>query len=270
MSCIDPLVLVVTGIVKMVILIRISYLYLTRFIMAKVPIKKSAVKPSTPDYFKLPFEVYYSEHIAVTMMELKSDIKVKKFEDVKIAHKEQGGSWGTSFFCSQNNGPELYCCIRNFHDEVDPNWLEFLDEDSMEMSYGCDYAVAVENDEIRFVELTDEQLDENSDEFLDVASMNLCCSYSFLVYELGNSCPDYLILDAKASRVKVNLEGFLIDDEGNSTDERIFNPEELDPDEFEDYTGQEFREAKSEWVSNILKKDFPKQKDKLTLSYYTE
>ena len=35
------------------------------------------------DYFKLPFEVYYSQYIPVTECQFKSDIDVKKFSDIK-------------------------------------------------------------------------------------------------------------------------------------------------------------------------------------------
>ena len=238
--------------------------------MAKASVKKIAGKPSTPDYFKLPFEVHYSDQIPMIMLELKSDIKVKKFEDVKIVHKEQGSSWGTSFLCNQNNGPELYCCIANLHDEVAPTWLDFLDEENMEMNSGRDYVVVVEDDEIKFVEFSDEQEDEDSDEFIDVAAMDLCCSWTFLGYELDQSYPDHLILDAGETRVKVNLDGFVLDDDGNPTDERIFNPEKLDPDEFDGYSRQELWEAKSDWVKSILEEDFPKQKGKLQLSSDSE
>jgi hypothetical protein len=238
--------------------------------MAKPPAKNTAFKPSTPDYFRLPFEVYYSEHIAVTMMELKSDIKVKKFEDIKTVHKEQGGSWGTSFLCALNKGPELYCCIHNLHDEVAPDWLKFLDEDNMEMNYGCDYAIVIEGKEIQFVELTDEQQDEDTDDFINVDNMEQCCSWTFFVYELGDSSPDYLILDAEDSRIKVSLEGFVLDDEGNLTGERIFDPDELDEDEFEEFTSKEMWEAKSDWIHSIIEADFPKQKAKLRLSLDTE
>ena len=238
--------------------------------MAKAQVKKTAVQPSTPDYFKLPFEVYYSEHIAVTMMDFKSDLKVKNFEDIKTVHKEQGGSWGTSFSCSQNKGPELYCCIANIHDEVAPTWLSFLDEDNVDMNYGCDYVVVIEDGEIKFAELTDEQKDEESDEFLDLEKMDHCCSWAFFVYELGESCPDYLILDAEDSRVKVNLDGFVLDDDDNPTDKRIFDPDELDSDKYDDYTRQDMWEAKFDWVESTIKKDFPKQKAKLRLSLETE
>lgn len=238
--------------------------------MAKVPTKKVAdKKTSATDYFKLPFEVYYSDHVAVTMLEFKSDVTVKKFEDVKIVHREQGGSWGVSFRCDENKGSELYCVINNLHDEVAPEWFEFLDENNMDMNSGDNFAVSVQNGEIVFSELTEEQEDEDSEEYLDLDNMDECCSWSFFVYEIGDTSPDYIILDADESRIRVSLEGFVLDDKGKETKERIFNPEELDDEEFSDYTRLDMWEAKFDWVKSVLEKDFPKQKD-LKLSFDTE
>ena len=87
---------------------------------------------------------------------------------------------------------------------------------------------------------------------------------------MGESCPDYLILDAEDSRVKVNLDGFVLDDEDNPTDKRIFDPDELDSDKYDDCTRQDMWEAKFDWVESTIKKDFPKQKAKLRLSLETE
>ena len=238
--------------------------------MTKKPEKKTVNNNTKkPDYFKLPFEVFYSEHVPVTMLEFKSDIAVENFEDIKIVHKEQGQSLSPSFLCAKNNGPELYCCIYNSHDEVDPKWLEILDEENVDMDFGEDLAVKVENDEIIFSQLTENQEDEESEEYLDIDNMDQCCSWSFFAYELGDSSPDYIILDANESRIKVNLDGFVIDDEGNETEERIFNPEELDWEELENYTTQEMWEAKFDWVKSTLEKDFPKQIN-LKLSLHTE
>ena len=229
--------------------------------------KKTIKKPATIDYFKLPFEVYYSQYIPVTLMDLKSNVDLKRFEDIKIVHKQQGGSWGASFYCQNNKGPELYCCIGNHHDEVTPEWLQFLDEENVKINYGCIYAVSVEGGEIKFHEPTEEQQDEASEEYLDHYEMDSCSS--FFVYELGESSPDYIILDADNSRVKVSLDGFILDDEENPTKERLFNPDDLDEDDFEDYSRQEMWEAKFNWIKSVLEEDFPKQK-KLKLSWDTK
>jgi hypothetical protein len=238
--------------------------------MAKAPVVKNSKKAFTgPDYFKLPFEVYYSEHVGVTSLEFKSDTKVKKFEDIKIVHREQGGAWGLRLRCENNIGPELYCCIHNLHDEVAPEWLSYLEEDNIEFNSGDNFAVTVQNGEIVFSELSEEQEDEDSEEYLDVDSMDECCRYAFNAYEIGDSTPDYLILDADNSRIKVSLSGFELNDSGEQTDNRIFNPDLLDEEAFEDYTRLDLWEAKFDWVKSTLEREFPKQK-KLKLSFNTE
>ena len=68
----------------------------------------------------------------------------------------------------------------------------------------------------------------------------------------------------------MSLDGFVLDDEGNQTGDRIFDPDELDEDEFEEYTCKEMWEAKSDWIHSIIEADFPKQKAKLRLSLETE
>jgi hypothetical protein len=236
---------------------------------SKAP-KKSIKKPATIDYFKLPFEVHYSDCISVTQYEFKSDIETNRFADVKAVHMEQGRSWGALFSCDKNNGPELYCCLTDSHDEVEPTWLNFIEEDDISFNYGCDYAVQINGNEIKFVSLTDEQEDEDSEEYLDVDNMDYCCSYAFMAYEIGQSSPDYIILDAGDSRVKIDLDGYELDDEDNRIDSRrIINTDELDYDEYSDFDSRELWDAKYDWVESILKKDFPKDK-KLKLAFQTE
>ena len=66
----------------------------------------------------------------------------------------------------------------------------------------------------------------------------------------------------------MNLDGFVLDEDGQETEERIFNPEDLDEDDFGDYTRLDMWEAKFDWVKSVLKKDFPKQTN-LKLSFDT-
>jgi len=235
----------------------------------KVP-KQAIKKAVTIDYFKLPFEVHYSECISVTQYEFKSDKKTDRFADIKAVHMDQGRSWGALFSCNENKGPELYCCLNNSHDEVAPNWLSFEEEDDISFNYGCNYAVQVEGDEIKFVELTDEQEDEDSDEYLNVDDMDYYCSYAFMAYEIGQSCPDYIILDAEDSRIKIDLDGYELDDGDNRIESRrIINIDELDFEEYCDYESSELWDAKYEWVKLTLETDFPKDKN-LSLAFRTQ
>ena len=237
--------------------------------VAKKATKQAAKKPVTIDYFKLPFEVHYSECVSVTQYEFKSDIETNRFEDVKAVHMEQGRSWGALFSCHKNNGPELYCCLTNSHDEVDPSWLIFQEEDDINFNYGCDYAVQIEGDEIKFVGLTEEQEDEDSDEYLNVDDMDYCCSNVFMAYEIGQSSPDYIILDADDSRIKIDLDGYELDEEDNRIESnRVINTDELDFDQYEAYESTELWEAKADWVKSILENEFPKDKN-LSLAWGT-
>ncbi len=214
------------------------------------------------DYFNLPFEVFYSGPLSTTSYEFKSDIKVKRFKDVKIVHMEQGRAYGVLFTCSNNNGPELYCCLQGHHDEVAPKWLSFESEDDISMNYGCDYAVEVVDGMIRFIEEDDEI--EGADE------MEHCCVYEFLEYELVGASPDYIVLDADDSRIKIDTEGYVLDEDGKRVGgEKLFEPDELDEDKFEDFTTRELWEAKAEWVKHILEKQFPLD-EKLQLAHDTE
>jgi hypothetical protein len=214
------------------------------------------------DYFKLPFEVFYSGPLSITSYEFKSDIKVKRFKDVKVVHMEQGRAYGVLFTCSNNNGPELYCCLQDLHDEVVPEWLSFESEDDIRMNYGSDYAVEVVSGMIRFIE--DEDEIEGADE------MEHCCDYSFLQYELGGVSPDYIVLDADDSRIKIDIEGYVLDEDGKRLDsKKLFEPDELDEVQFEDFTTRDLWEAKAEWVKHILEKQFPSDK-KLRLAHDTE
>ncbi len=210
------------------------------------------------DYFKLPFEVHYNDSVEVTSCEFISDVKVEKFSDIKILRKQQGVSFNPIFVCTENSGPELYCCIINGHDEVQPDWLCISSEDDVRFNYATSLKVVMDTGQIGFEELSDEELDEDSEEFLDVENMDYCDIEGFMAYELETAAPDYLILDASRSRVKVNLEGYVLSDEGEVTDERIFDLELLrDIDELHDYSSRNIWEAKAEWVKSVLAENFP-------------
>lgn len=66
------------------------------------------------------------------------------------------------------------------------------------------------------------------------------------------------------------MEGYALDeDEKRIKSKRLFEPDKLDEDKFQDFTRRDFWEAKSEWVKLILEKQFPSDK-KLRLAYDTE
>ena len=213
--------------------------------------KSSHPKNDDKDYLRLPFEVYYSGPISVTSYEFKSDVDVKRFKDVKAVHMEQGRSWGVTFLCSNNQGPQLYCCLTEGHDEIAPGWLELQNEDDVSMNYGCDYKVVVRDKEILFV---DEEVD-------DIGEMDYCGLDGYWHYEIASESPEYFILDALNTRLKVNRDGYPIDEDGNPTGpNRIFNLDELNSEDFADYSTNDIWDAKSAWIELLLEKNFPKDK----------
>ena len=225
--------------------------------------KASASKEKSIDYFKLPFEVHYSDDIPVALLDFKSDRDDgdMRFKDVKVVHMEQGSSYGPTFFCNENNGPELYCSLKNYFNDAVPDWLIFEEEKSLDFNYGCYYAVVIEGNQIYFTSLADEQEDEDSEEFLDVDSMDVCSSLSFLEYELSEGSPHYIILDAHNSKIKIDLDGYALDDGGNRIEsQRVINVDELDDEKYEDFQAKDMFDAKFDWVKSVLEKDFPHDK----------
>ncbi len=220
----------------------------------------NAKTSSKKDYFKLPFEVYFEGPLEVSQYEFKSNVRPKKFKDVKAVHLEQGEATGVTFVCHNNSGPELYCCMTVGHDEVDPDWLEFIDEEDIDFQSGTDFEVVLNGKEIKFVESDDE----------DIEDMDYCCSYVLTKYHLNEIKPDYIILDAKKSRIMINAEGYRLDENHLPImTERVISLSEEDEDKYSDYSFCELWQAKSKWVKDTLEKDFPKEKD-LRLAWETD
>lgn len=213
---------------------------------------------TSKDYFKLPFEVYYRGPLAVSVYEFKSDADTVRFRDVKAVHVEQGRAWGVTFLCKDNTGPELYFCITAGHEDATPPWLTFESEDDIDFNFACDYAVKIENDLISFEDEEIEGLDD----------MDYCAD-SFVTYNLDSVYPDFIILDSLDTRIKVDSDGYVLDDDGNRLgEERIFDIDNLDEEVFSDYSTRELWEAKNDWVVALLDKEFP-QDENLRLSLDT-
>ena len=140
----------------------------------------------------------------------------------------------------------------------------------MDINYGCNYEVVTNGDEVRFVELKDEQEDFLSEEYLDVESMDYCCSNAFCAYHLNDAKPDFIILDAGNSNLKIDLDGYALDENNQRIkSKRIINVPKLDWEEYADYRTYELDDAKCDWFKETLKSDFPKDVN-FFLSYKSE
>lgn len=225
-------------------------------VAARAPAKKSA---KIKDYFKLPFEVYYGDPVPITIGEFKSDIQLKKFSDIKLMEQSQGYCHGLLMECSVNNGPELYCCIKNFHNDAEPNWLTALDEQNLDINVVENFVVSIQENIIKFIELSDGDL--------SLEDMDYCDLSGFSAYGLDQACPDYLILDAKDSRVKVGLDGYIIGVDGKKTKDKVFNPSQLDDEIFSEFETNELWDVKYDWVKSVLESKFPKEKGLIYAPY---
>jgi hypothetical protein len=214
------------------------------------------------EYFNLPFEVHYHDKVGVTSFEFMSDIPVQKFADIKVLRKQEGRSTNPIFLCRSNSGPELFCCIINGHDQVQPEWLEMSEEDDINFNYEVDLKISVDGNSISFQEIEDEDQDPECDVYIDFEKLDYCSTYSFYAYELEQSTPEYIILDADNSRVKVDLNGYVLDGDGNPTAERIFDPEELyEREDLQNYSSLNMQEATENWVKLVIEESFPDEKN---------
>lgn len=224
--------------------------------------KKPKAATGKKDYFKLPFEIKY-ENLEVTSYELlyKGDNGApKRFADYVALKKEMGTSYGVTYSCNENTGGELRACILNELDEVIPDWLDLEDEDNIDFNYGCFLGTTIEGDLISYVE------DDVEDE--DELSETGECLY---VYSLEDCDPEYLILDADDSRIKVSMDGYLLveDEEGLEEEgEQIFDVESVEEMEFGDVETLDMFSKRSRWIESILEK-FPKDR-KLKLDFNTD
>jgi hypothetical protein len=213
-------------------------------------------------YLKLPFEVYYSGDLAFYQYEFLSDSRPKVFRDVKVVHEQTGQASPVSFLCRKNTGKELVFCILNKHDQVCPSWLETVDDESMgiEINYGTYYKITVKDGKIIFDEFTDVERDFDSEGHIDVDEMLPCCSDVMSEYGIGDTSPDYLILDSENTRIKVDLDGYILNNQNEPSEHRLFDPNELSEKyEYEDCESRELGDSRCDWVKSVLETDFPKE-----------
>jgi len=218
----------------------------------KVVVKKvQANKATKPNYLKLPFEVYY-ERLGIKIYEFMSDITPTKFSDIKAVKMNMGDAFGLRFLCDKNNGGELCCAMENDHGMAVPNWLSLQNEENADFNWGETYKVEIRNKKIIFTEPSEEE----SDEWLEEAENYDYIGEAFGAYLFDdNQEPDYLILDASDSRIKINVDGYQIDEQGN----QVGSKKVLDLDKIAergDYETTDFDTLRAEWIAGYVKK-FP-------------
>jgi hypothetical protein len=221
----------------------------------RVVVKKVQAKKATkPNYLKLPFEVYY-KRLGIKIYELVSDVKPTKFSDIKATKMSMGDAFGLRFLCDMNNGGELCCAMENDHGLAVPGWLSLLNEENADFNWGETYKVEIRNKKIIFTEPSEEE----SDEWLEEAENYGYIGEAFGAYLFDdNQEPDYLILDASGSRIKINADGYQIDEQGNQVgSKKVLDLYKIT--ERGDYETTDFDTLRAEWIAGLVKK-FPNDK----------
>jgi len=136
--------------------------------------------------------------------------------------EEFGTISNLSLQCDSNSGLELIFCILNLHKGVNPEWLSFIHEGEMckDVDHGSDYFVRVEDGKIHF----DLMQESEWESFKDIWA---CRSYDLFSLDLSTAKPLCSVLDAENKRIAIDSEGFVLDDDLNRTNERLFTPEEI-------------------------------------------
>lgn len=209
--------------------------------------KKEKALPK--DYSRLPFELYYSGPLSYTSWELMSDKdKVSEPADIKGLRIEEGRAYGVSFDCEVNTGAELYCCMSGRLEGAVPNWLVPSNLEDLNINHGLQRGVKVSSTQLTFCDPDDEDFD-----YLETIGLVLDD------YRLEEESPDYIILDANGERIKVNSEGYFIDEDGEVDESRLVIDLDLlaeDASLAAVVTLSEY-EAQNTWIKEVWNKLFP-------------
>jgi hypothetical protein len=181
-------------------------------------------KKKTKDYFKLPFEVFFS-NIAYTAFDLlyDPDDPPEWMEDYPAIRMREGRSYSALFACDSNRSGELKAVVYGgaLEDYV-PKWLSFVMDDDLDINSAQAHAFSIKDGELEFGKTVDDDELEEEEEV------------SFPSFFGGDgSVPKYLVLDSKGERLKVDMQGYPLDETGKRTGQpTVFD---LSEEEAEDY-----------------------------------
>lgn len=159
-----------------------------------------------PDYLNLPFEVHFARMNTISYELMHKPGKPpKRIKDYKVIETREGRVFDVTFRCTDpSDGRLIYVMCGNL-DEVIPNWLEMIsDDDNLEIKWAKRSKFTIDKDGA--LSLVDSE-DGDQDEYEDYESGE----HSTFDYVAQDFSPDYLIVDADGSRIKIDLEGYELD-----------------------------------------------------------
>ena len=199
---------------------------------------------------RTPFSVHYSGPVTVTSYELFSATgDLKKPSDIKALRVEQGKVYGITFYCENNTGAELLCCLKSSHDCAQPDWLAVESEEDVNMTYGADYAVSIKAKGIDLCAGTD----------VDVDSLELT-GFCLTIYNLEDEIADYIILEQDGQPIKIGNDGYLLKNPSERIKrQKVIDLEALEEDaSLDDASTRDELDAQEAWLTKFWEAAFPR------------
>jgi hypothetical protein len=220
--------------------------------------------PSANQLLTRPFEVHFSR-LGIKIYQFMSAISPTKLEDITAVEMNMGNAFGVTFRCENKSGAELLCTIGNDFLGVVPCWLQMIEEQNFDVNWTENYTVKINGEKIAFIKKESNEDDEES---------HLGSAFAYYIFD-DNQDPDYLVLDADESRLKISQSGNAFDDDGNELDDNlVFDQDELEGDDY-DLANDSFSNVvelsnmesvhknKEVWINNELSKFLKQKKIKL-------
>lgn len=195
-----------------------------------------------PNYLQLPFEVYY-ERLGLKNYQLLSIESPKRFKDIQAVTVNMGDAYRVTFRCMKNSGSELISCAFGVGMDALPRWLDLLSEDDADFNWAGTYKIEVLDNAISFVG------DDSGD--VDCESLAYFGDAFGTYFFDDEQTPSHIILDALGARIRINSNGFEVDEEGYELGEEKI----LDFDELMNVENAEIvtiEELTSEWMEKVL------------------
>ena len=153
----------------------------------------------TPDYLNLPFEVHFASMNTVGFELMHKPGKPpKKIKDYKVIEAQSARVFDVTFRCDDPSSGKLIYIMSGNLDEFIPEWLEKIsDDDNLDIKSAQRSKFYIDN---QAIELQDD--DDGDYEDYEYGDRNT------FDYSTSGFSPDYLIVDADGSRLKIDLQGY--------------------------------------------------------------
>jgi len=151
------------------------------------------------DYLNLPFEIHYSRMSTVSFeLMYNPDKPPKTIKGYKVIEAQAGRVFNVTFRCDDPSSGKLIYVLKGNLDELIPEWLEKIsDDDNLDIKWARRSKFRIEDN---VLELDDNDKGEYDDyEYGD---------HNTFDYSTSGSGPDYLIVDADNSRIKIDMQGY--------------------------------------------------------------